>query len=638
MGKNTIKKLISTIICFCMVVSVITISSTDLVKVSAGEETKEWESNNIITEANAITKQSSVTGKLENSDDDDWFKFYIPEDGVVYLDFKHKYIDSGTSYWKTTIVSPENKEVAHDYWTGNDLTGAHGKYIGLKTGIWYLKVDRGDYYSDETYTFVINFDASPYWEKGLNETIVDADKITLNKKIGGTIVDRDDNDWFTFAMPKDGVIWITFDHDYIDSGVSFWETYFYSSDNKELVGLYWNGNTLVRNLAGCKVGLPAGTYCLKVRRGDYYSDLPYYFTINYLATEGWEKESNNVVVNATAININSLYHGSVMYQDDYDWYKFTLSSPGSVRFLLRHDYIDSGAAYWDWELYDAETKDIKSGYVRGNTLGDYFGESILLDSGVYYLKIKKGDYYSYADYIFSVDYSMDGFFTDERIDVDKLTANSDYSDESEEPVNKTNPSTNDTKNPVNNTGSSDAGKTDPAPSGTNELKDDSSVTIGTIFTDGKLDYKVSYEDEVIVIGLKDKSLTTITIPKTIKYQGVTFEVADIAKNAFVNNKKITKVTIKADLDTIGENAFSGCEGITRVDLTGDITTIGRKAFYKCKKLSQIYITTDCIEEIESKSFSKIKSSVQVKVPKGMKKDYTTLLKKGGLPKKAQIKE
>ncbi len=105
-----------------------------------------------------------------------------------------------------------------------------------------------------------------------------------------------------------------------------------------------------------------------------------------------------------------------------------------------------------------------------------------------------------------------------------------------------------------------------------------------------------------------------------------------------NNKRLKRVTINADLEIIGDNAFSGCAGLTRLDITGDVIEIGKKAFFKCKKLGQIYITTDAIEKVGTKAFSRIKSTVKVKVPNGMQKSYSTILKKGGLPSKAKVKE
>lgn len=111
----------------------------------------------------------------------------------------------------------------------------------------------------------------------------------------------------------------------------------------------------------------------------------------------------------------------------------------------------------------------------------------------------------------------------------------------------------------------------------------------------------------------------------------------IKKNAFKNNKKLKRVTIKADLVSIEEGAFTGCKALERLNLNGDIDAIERKAFYNCPKLKQIYITTDVIPELGSKAFGKVYSKVAVKVPAGMVAEYKKVLKKAGLPSKAVVK-
>lgn len=178
----------------------------------------------------------------------------------------------------------------------------------------------------------------------------------------------------------------------------------------------------------------------------------------------------------------------------------------------------------------------------------------------------------------------------------------------------------------------------------NDIKDntkkesiDSEKEKGAEFSVKKIKYRTVDKDEVTVVGFESVT-ETVTIPATITVKGTKYDVVSIAEGAFEGNKKIKRVTIKADLDFIGENAFAGCTSLTRLDLTGSISEIGRKAFYKCKKLKQIYISTDSIEKIGSKAFSKIVTKAQVKVPKGMKKSYTSLLKKGGLSSKSKIQE
>ena len=163
------------------------------------------------------------------------------------------------------------------------------------------------------------------------------------------------------------------------------------------------------------------------------------------------------------------------------------------------------------------------------------------------------------------------------------------------------------------------------------------LAVGTVVAGGGLKYKVTDFDEVTLVGVSSAEIKKVTVPATVKIEGSEYEVVSVAKNAFKGNKKITRVTIKADLDRIGDNAFSGCKNLKRIDLCGDIAEIGRKAFYKCTNLKQIYITTEDIKTIEKKAFSKTADKATVKVPAGKVNAYKKMLTKAGISKKAVVK-
>ena len=171
-----------------------------------------------------------------------------------------------------------------------------------------------------------------------------------------------------------------------------------------------------------------------------------------------------------------------------------------------------------------------------------------------------------------------------------------------------------------------------------EEEEENRLPIGTVIKikNGPI-YKVTDIDEVTVTGINSTTATTLTIPASIVIDDCEYEVYTIKKNAFKNNKKLKRVTIKADLVSIEEGAFTGCKALERLDLNGDIDAIERKAFYNCPKLKQIYITTDVIPELGSKAFGKVYSKVAVKVPAGMVAEYKKVLKKAGLPSKAVVK-
>ena len=243
----------------------------------------EKEFNEDIMAANEISTGTEISGSIRNSSDVDWYKFELPRDGFISLTFDHDYVDSSYSYWKTSFYTSENKELDSWTWKGNATTAGTGNENGVAAGTYYVRISR-DSHSTATYRFTVNYTPSDTWEKEFNETIVTANKISTDVKINGTIRNSSDVDWYEFELPEDGVISLTFGHDYVDSSYSYWRTSFYTSENKELSYWTWKGNT-VSDGTGDEIGVAAGTYYVRVGR-DSHSPAAYHFTVNYNLSGG----------------------------------------------------------------------------------------------------------------------------------------------------------------------------------------------------------------------------------------------------------------------------------------------------------------------------------------------------------------
>ena len=147
----------------------------------------------------------------------------------------------------------------------------------------------------------------------------------------------------------------------------------------------------------------------------------------------------------------------------------------------------------------------------------------------------------------------------------------------------------------------------------------------------------------------------ISIPSTVKNNGISYKVTSIAANAFKNNKKIAKVkmgsnitsigknsfsrcsklktlTIGNNVVSIGDNAFLNCTSLKTVMIPAKVKKIGKQAFYGCKKLKKIKINTKKLisKNVGSKAFAKIDPKATVKVPASCLKSYKKLLQKKGL--------
>lgn len=166
--------------------------------------------------------------------------------------------------------------------------------------------------------------------------------------------------------------------------------------------------------------------------------------------------------------------------------------------------------------------------------------------------------------------------------------------------------------------------------------------VDTVLKSSTASYKVTSADAseptVVYTGAKNKKATKVTIPATIKADGVSYKVTSIAKNAFKNNKKIKSVTIGKNVTTIGTSAFQGCTALKKVTIPEGVKTISAKAFYGAKNLKTITIKSTVLKKVGSNAFKGIHAKATINVPKKKYTAYKKLLKGKGQAKTVKIKK
>ncbi len=139
-----------------------------------------------------------------------------------------------------------------------------------------------------------------------------------------------------------------------------------------------------------------------------------------------------------------------------------------------------------------------------------------------------------------------------------------------------------------------------------------------IYKSGKYQYKVTKSaakgGTVELKAPLKKTMKSVSVPSTVKINGYTFKVTSVGKNAFKNNKKLTKVTIGANVTKIGANAFSGC-----------------------KKLKKITVKSKKLKSVGKNALKNIHKKAVIKVPKAKKKAYKKVFKGKGQKKTVKIK-
>lgn len=131
------------------------------------------------------------------------------------------------------------------------------------------------------------------------------------------------------------------------------------------------------------------------------------------------------------------------------------------------------------------------------------------------------------------------------------------------------------------------------------------------------------------------SIVKVTLPANLK---------KLSADMFVGQRCLKKITLPKNLKIIGMGAFC-ITGLQEVTIPPNVETLGQKEddstdgiFEYCEKLKKVNITTRKLKKVRKGALSTTPKSTVFVVPKGMKKKYTKLLRKGGLSKKVKIKE
>ena len=236
---------------------------------------------------------------------------------------------------------------------------------------------------------------------GNNTTADTASVISVNATYTDYIKSYDDVSWYKFRISNPGYISFKFTHDYVDSSGNYWEAYLYDMDKSCLNSYDYRGTET--SVTGGNIGVPAGTYYIKVQKGGSgYKEVNYNVKINYTASSVWEKEFNDDYNSANTISINKTYYGSIMKYSDVDWYKFKVSKTDSVSLKFTHKYMESNGYYWCVDLYNSSFSKLKTYDLRGTDSSKTMPK-IRLSAGTYYLKVAEdGSGYSSVDYTIKI--------------------------------------------------------------------------------------------------------------------------------------------------------------------------------------------------------------------------------------------
>ncbi len=364
----------------------------------------EKESNDSAPTATAISVNEKVDGTMSDRNDVDFYKVTINKPGYISLDFSHDYYASANP-WTVTLMDADNEPFySTDVQLQSKGLTSSAKY-GVAAGTYYVKVE-GYWTVGHNYAVQVNYKASDAWESEPNGDGSTANKIAVNKQYNGCMYDRNDVDVFKFTVDKPGYVTLDFDHQY-DTTSNTWNVQLKSEDNIVLYEKNIPKNTTNKTTSP-KYGVAAGTYYVRVE-GYWSVGLNYSLKVNYTADDGWESEINDDEKTARKLTFGKSMTGGMYNDNDKDYYKFTVSQPGTVKVNFSNEY-ELSSRDWYVKLYNPndpkdrwDDDELYTNRIKLNNTVTVSSDPIEVGAGTYYVYVDGWGTVGH-NYTISVDY------------------------------------------------------------------------------------------------------------------------------------------------------------------------------------------------------------------------------------------
>ena len=357
--------------------------------------------------ANEMQLGDTISGTITESDDLDYYKFELESAGCVKLNM--------TSYMKYYCIKIYDADGQEVWWTTeNEWTETVGYRkdaydVYLEKGIYYLQINgyrKSDWdKSTGKYECITAFLSSETNNVESDNSYADANNISLGNSIVGQISENDDYDTYKFELFQAGCVKLN-----MTSYMKYYCIKIYDVDGQEI---WW----ATENEWTETVGYRKDMYDLYLEKGTYYMQIngyrksdwdkstgKYVLKTSFISSNTTFNGDDNSFANAQPISWKTNYIGQISINDDFDTYKFVISTGMEVPVT-----ITSYMKYYCIRLFDVDGKEIcytdnrewndKVGY-RKDVLG------VVLSAGTYYMQIngyRKSDWdKSTGKYEFSI--------------------------------------------------------------------------------------------------------------------------------------------------------------------------------------------------------------------------------------------
>lgn len=355
--------------------------------------------NGVASGADAFAIGDTVTGKINSSEDVDFYTFTIAKAGLLTVTLEHAAKEEATgTYFTVEILDADSNAVASFAAAANKATVASPAF-GASAGKYFVKVTKGSV-CDTTVEYklsaAINENALCEYESNNTREKATAielsSKTSIKKYIGTLPAGATDVDYYKFSTEKAGYIYIFVENDADFKGGYAVELETYSEGS--------NGLAEWKNFGKFEVTKEDASIkspCIGVAgKSEYYISVTgteggYKLYVVFVEDAQSEAEYNDAVAFATALPEKTLLYASTFDKNDVDFYevKVTEKTKYTVKVSAEPQTVTTDA---QWKVSVVNGKnEIVAGPVTATKNTAASVEISGLEAGTYYVKVEAGD-------------------------------------------------------------------------------------------------------------------------------------------------------------------------------------------------------------------------------------------------------
>lgn len=347
-----------------------------------------------IAEAISTTLGNTYSGNITESNKADFYSFTLKTSGKIEISSVARIPQVEYALYDST-----GKSLWNYFYTANSSgQSSISKSFDLTSGTYYLGIEQSAKKTG-SYDFKISFSSSDesFAETGTgnNNTIAEADEISISSTYKGQIAFNDKKDFYKFTLASSGRITL--------SSIAVIEKLYYriyNSTGKILWDSYNTSGTSGQISIDNTIDLTKGIYYLGVEQSSN-STGNYSFNLSFSdAGESFTETgsgNNNTIADANAIDAGTAYKGQIAKNDTADFYKLTLDASGE--YTLTSTATVSRLYY---RLYDSTGNRLwNKSFSAGSSGNITVNETINLSAGIYYLGIEQYSNYT-GNYSFTL--------------------------------------------------------------------------------------------------------------------------------------------------------------------------------------------------------------------------------------------